>query len=134
MLARKPVGNTSAYLASGGQNTLASVQGDNTAASLFNDDTYSMNLTIERLGNDLLISGLLTGANGFSQSLSATDTTAATSGTYTFDRLGFLIGGNLDTDQAQFSNLDVALMQLPNLRPWRSDSSGCWPACCAGKR
>ena len=61
----------------------------------------------------MLVSGLLTGANGFSQSLSATDTTAATSGTYTFDRLGFLIGGNLDTDQAQFSNLDVALVTVP---------------------
>jgi hypothetical protein len=114
VLTRKPVGNTSVYLSTTGQSTaLASVQGDGTAASLFNDDTYSMSLTIERSGNNLNVSGLLTGLNGFSQSLSGTDTTASTLGTYAFDYLGFLLGGNLDTDQAQFSNLDVTFVPVP---------------------
>ena len=72
-----------------------------------------MSLTIERSGNDLLVSAVLTGANGFNQLLSATDTTAGTAGTYTFDRLGFLVGGNLDADQALFSNLDVSLVVVP---------------------
>lgn len=119
VLVRKPVGNTSAYLSVTGQSTaMASVQGDGTAASLFNDDTYSMNLTIERSGNDLLVSATLTGANGFTQSLNGTDTTASTLGTYTFDRLGFLIGGGLDTDQAQFSNLDVTFTPVPEPATW----------------
>jgi hypothetical protein len=106
-LARKPVGNSSAYLAVSGQNVLATEAGDNTVASLFNDDTYFMNMTIERSGNDLVISATLDGLNGFTQSILATDTTAGTLGTYAFNRLGFLLGGNLGTDQASFSNMVV---------------------------
>jgi hypothetical protein len=104
-LGRKPVGNTSAYLSTTGQNTLGTQAGDNTSASLFNDDTYYMNMTIQRSGNDLVISATLDGLNGFTQSISATDTTALTQGTYSFNRLGFLLGNNLAADQATFSNL-----------------------------
>ena len=112
VLARKPVGNTTVYLSATGQNQLASVQGDGTAASLFQDSLYSMSMVIQRTNNDLLISATLTGTNGFTQTLSATDTTASTLGTYTFDRVGFLLGNNLGTDQATFTNLDVAF--IPN--------------------
>jgi hypothetical protein len=125
VLTRKPVANTSVYLSTTGQSTaLASVQGDGTAASLFNDDTYSMTLTIERSGADLIVSGLLTSVNGFNQFLTGTDTTASTLGTYTFDRLGFLLGGNLDTDQAVFSNLDVAFVPVPEPSPLMLVSGG----------
>jgi hypothetical protein len=113
VLTRKPVGNTSIYLSVTGQTTpvLAAVQGDGTDASLFNDDTYSMNLTIERnAAGEMLLSGALTGVNGFSQMLNATDTTASTLGTYTFDHLGFLLGGNINTDRAAFADLDVTFM------------------------
>jgi hypothetical protein len=107
VLGRKPVGNTSVYLSVTGQNVLASVQGDGTAASLFNDDTYDFLMAAERMGNDLALEFTLTGANGFSQTLSFLDTTASTLGTFTFDRVGFLLGGNLDTDRASFSNVRV---------------------------
>jgi hypothetical protein len=111
VLARKPNPNTSVYLSVTGQNVLASTPGNGVN---FTDDTYAMSLTIQRSGNDLTILGILSGAtNGFIQSLSATDTTASTSSTYTFDHLGFLLGGNLDTDQAQFSNLDVTFIAIP---------------------
>ncbi len=109
-LARKPVGNTSAYLSTAGQNSLGTQAGDNTSASLFNDDTYYMNLTIERSGNDLVISATLDGSNGFTQSISATDSTAQTQGTFSFNRLGFLLGMNLAADQATFSNLLVTFI------------------------
>jgi hypothetical protein len=111
VLARKPVGNTSTYLSTTGATAaMASVQGDGTAASLFNDDLYSVVMTIERnAAGHLLVAGKITGANGFSQSLSGTDTTASTLGTYTFNHVGFLLGGNLDTDQAAFSNLSIAI-------------------------
>lgn len=113
-LGRKNVGNTNVYLSTtAGTTNLTSVQGDGTAASLFNDDTYSMMMTIERSGNDLLISATLTGSNGFTQSLSATDTNAATLGTYTFDHVGFLLGGNLDTDRAAFSDLQIFSIPEP---------------------
>lgn len=115
-LARKSVGNTTIYLSATAQTSLATVQGDGTSASLFHDDTYQMNLTIERnaLGH-LLISSTLLGANGFTQSLSATDMNAATQGTYTFDHVGFLLGANLAADQAFFSDLQVALNPVPEV-------------------
>ncbi|MGB7158738.1 MAG: PEP-CTERM sorting domain-containing protein [Tepidisphaeraceae bacterium] len=107
-LARKSVGNTTIYLSATGQTALTSVQGDGTASSLFHDATYAMTLLITRSGNDLIVSGQLTGSNGFLQSLNSTDTAAGTNGTYTFDHLGFLLGGNLGTDQAVFSNLTIS--------------------------
>jgi hypothetical protein len=110
VLALKPDGNTSAYLSTGGQSVLASAAGDGTSASLFHDGAYSMTLTIERSGNELAVSGELAGANGFLQSLSAVDTSALALGTYTFDRLGFLLGSNLGTDKAEFSNLLVTFI------------------------
>jgi hypothetical protein len=110
VLTRKPVGNTSVYLSVTGQSTaMASVQGDGTAASLFHDATYSIEMTIVRSGADLNINAILTGSNGFSQTLSGTDTTAGTLGTYTFNHVGFLFGGNLDTDRVVFSNIRVAV-------------------------
>ena len=113
-LARKSVGNTTIYLSATGQTSLATVQGDGTAASLFHDATYAMNLSIERdaLGG-LLISATLTGSNGFSETLSATDANAGLNGTYTFDHLGFLLGANLGTDQAVFSNLQISTPTIP---------------------
>lgn len=111
VLTRKPVGNTSIYLSATGQSpAVASVQGDGTVASLFHDGTYAMSMIIERdaLGQ-LLVSATLTGSNGFSQALSGIDTTASTLGTYTFNHVGFLLGGNLDTDRAAFSNLVVSV-------------------------
>jgi hypothetical protein len=70
-----------------------------------------MTLEIERSGNDLVVSGELEGSNGFMQSLSATNVTASTLGTYTFDHVGFLLGDNLDTDQAAFFNLLVTYIE-----------------------
>ena len=113
-LARKPVGNTSAYISIIGQSPpFASEQGDGTAASLFHDDVYAMKMTIELVNADLFVSATLTGANGFSQSLSGIDDSVAFVGTYTFDHLGFLLGGTLDTDRAAFSNLEVRLVPEP---------------------
>jgi hypothetical protein len=111
VLALKPEGNSSAYLSTTGQSVLASSSGDGTVTSLFHDGTYSMTLSIERSGDDLVVTGELEGSNGFVQSLNATNATADTLGTYTFDRLGFLLGNNLGTDQAVFSNLLVTYIE-----------------------
>jgi hypothetical protein len=110
-LARKPVGNTSVYLSTTGQNALASTQGDGVN---FTDDTYTFSITLERAGDELLVSGTLNGTtNGFTQSLSATDPTASTLGTFSVNYVGFLLGGNLDADRASFSNLDVTFVPVP---------------------
>jgi hypothetical protein len=120
VLALKPVANTSAFLAVGGQTVLTSVQGEGTDASLFNDGTYNLMLSIERnAGGELEIDSSILGTgfqrdgvtpNTFSQIFDFTTTDAATTGTYVFDRLGFLLGNNLATDRAEFMNLDVTFM------------------------
>jgi hypothetical protein len=119
-LARKPVGNPSVYLSVTGQNNLSSTPGQGTLVN-FTDDLYSFDLTVEYLADQtLFVSGNLHGAtNTFTQSLAAIDATASTLGTYTFDRLGFLTGGNLDADKAEFFDLDVAF--LPAVAPEEGD-------------
>jgi hypothetical protein len=57
-----------------------------------------------------VVSATLEGLNGFTQSLSALDATAASLGTYSFNRLGFLLGSNLGTNRASFSNLLVTFV------------------------
>ena len=111
-LGRKPVGNTTTYLSTMGQNVLTSTQGD---GSVFNDDTYTLAMTIQRVGDALELFGSITGTatTNFSQSLTATDATASTLGTFTFDHVGFLMGGNLDADRAAFSNVDVTFIPVP---------------------
>jgi hypothetical protein len=52
-------------------------------------------------------------ANEFSQIMNGTHLTASTTGTYTFDRLGFLLGNNLAADRAAFANLDVTFTPGP---------------------
>jgi hypothetical protein len=124
----KPVGNTTVFLSTMGATTLQSQQGDGTAASLFNDGTYELMMSIERnaTGELVLNSSIVgvgerpplepydpgdpppsPGSNEFSQIMSTTHADAATLGTYTFDRLGFLMGGNLDADRAAYMNLEV---------------------------
>jgi hypothetical protein len=104
-------------LSTTGQITLQAQQGDGTAASLFNDGTYNLSLSLERnAAGELLVNSSIVGVgfrpdgvtlNEFSQVMSGTHATASTTGTYTLDTLGFLMGGNLDADRAAFSNLDV---------------------------
>jgi hypothetical protein len=117
VLAVKPVGNTTVFLSTSGQTTLQAQQGDGTEASLFNDGTYNLSLSIERnAAGELVVNSSIVGTgfrpdgvtpNQFSQIMSGTHTAASTLGTYTFDRLGFLTGGNLDADRAAYMNLDV---------------------------
>jgi hypothetical protein len=109
-ISRKPVGNTSAYLSTTGANSLVSTQGNGT---VFNDDTFALSMSIERSGTSLVVTGTINGTatTNFSQSLNVAD---ATPPTFSFDRLGFLLGGNLDADQAVFTNLDVRLVPEPS--------------------
>jgi hypothetical protein len=117
VLAYKPVGNTSVFLSTTGQITLQAQQGDGTAASLFNDGTYNLSLSIERnVAGELVVNSSIVGTgfrpdgitpNEFSQIMSGIHSTVPATGTYQFDRLGFLTGGNLDADRAAYMNLDV---------------------------
>ena len=124
VLAVKPTANTSTYLSTTGQTSLTTQTGDASASSLFHDGTYSFGMTIERVESDLKITSSLSGSNGFSQTMTATHTSAVSAGTFAFDRFGFLLGQNLGTDRAAFNNLDVAYIPAPETLTLQVLSSG----------
>lgn len=107
-LTRKNPLNTNLYQSTtAGANSMQATSG---TQPLFHDGTYTMSMTIERSGNDLIVSSSLTrsGSPGFSQVHGPiTHVGAATGGWGTFNRVGFLLGANIDTDQAVFSNLRI---------------------------
>jgi hypothetical protein len=106
-ISRKNNTNTSNPMSTTGATSLASTPGNGTP---FQDDTFSLSMTITRLANgDLNIAGSITGTpavTNFSQSLSGVSP-AASVGSYTFDRLAFLLGGNLNADRGAFSRLRI---------------------------
>jgi hypothetical protein len=105
-LSRKPSGNTSTFLSTNGATTVLSTPGNGT---VFNDDTYALSLSIQRLATgDLQLSSSITGtaATNFTESFSGTDP-AATVPSYAFNRLGFLTGSNLGADRAAYTSLTV---------------------------
>jgi hypothetical protein len=105
-LSRKNTGNTSTYLSTTGSTALGASGGNGT---VFNDDTFTLSLSIERaVGGLLSLDGSITGTTttNFSEVLHGGESAAGVV-TYTFDRLGFLMGANLDTDRAEFSDLAV---------------------------
>lgn len=93
--------------ASLGSNNIANVD-------LVGGTQYSFSLTLTRNGSDGIDYALdmSEAANASNKliTLSGTDTTPQT---FAFDRAGFLIGGNLDADQAQFRNVDVTFTPVP---------------------
>jgi hypothetical protein len=144
-LAAKPVGNTSTPLSVTGQTTLNSAQGDGTEASRFNDGIYNLSLTVERnAAGELIVNGSILGVgdrpplepydpnspppspgpNVYSHTLVGTHIDAPTLGTYTFDRLVFLTGGNLAADHAAYMNLEVNFISAPAGTPGDFNNDG----------
>lgn len=78
---------------------------------IFEDATYDFALSLERTGTGVEIS--LAMDNDLGYSIIPASFEDATPGTFTFDRVGFLSGGNLNADQIQFNNLDVTLTPVP---------------------
>ena len=99
-------GNTSAYFSGTGVSTTGG-SAPGTGIS-FADGTYSFSLIIEKTATGLQINSAITRSSDSQDfgSVSLLDTTAQTS---TFNRVGFLIGGTLDADQVQFTNIDVTV-------------------------
>ena len=112
-LTKKPVGNTSLHVSSAAGTAVGTPSrpaGDPT----FDPATpYTFSMSIERSGNDLVLAGTITNGSTYTINLSGTDTAAAASGTYQFDRVALLVGGGLDADQAQFQNIDVTFTPIP---------------------
>lgn len=77
----------------------------------FQDATYDFSLSLERTDAAILVVFTLDNDQGYS--LVPNTTVDSTPNTFTFDRVGFLSGGNLNADQVQFNNLDVSVAPVP---------------------
>jgi hypothetical protein len=108
--------NTSWYMSStgGATATIATAIAPGTG---FTDGTYNFLLTLERIAAGIRINSSLIRASD-SQQFGLHSFTDTTPQTYTFNRVGFLIGNTLDADQVQFSNIDVtAVPFVPDTTP-----------------
>jgi hypothetical protein len=78
----------------------------------FTDGTYNLLLTLERTAAGIQIDGSIIRASDSKQFglISFEDTTPET---YSFNRVGFLNGNNLDLDRVLFSTIDVTFMAVP---------------------
>jgi hypothetical protein len=105
-------GNTGWYMTTGAGNA-ASIQTAAAPNVAFNDATYNILLTLERTASGIQIdSSIIRSSDSLQFGLhSIEDTTPLT---YSFNRVGFLIGGTLDADQAQFSSIDVTFVPEPS--------------------
>ncbi len=113
VMQERNIGNASAYISTTGTSTLASYTTAN--ATLTNDIQYSYAMTFTRnaLGGLDYTATMFqaTTPTNFLLNLSGTD---ATPQTFDFDRVGFLVGGSLDADRAQFRNVDVSVVPEPS--------------------
>jgi hypothetical protein len=75
--------------------------------------TYSFNLSLERTAAGMQINSSFI-RNSDSQQFALVSFLDTTVETYDFNRVGFLMGGDLNADQVQFSNIDVTLIPEPS--------------------
>jgi hypothetical protein len=104
-LYKRNSGNTSTFFSGTGVSTTGGTAPG--TGTTFSDGTYSLSLAIEKVATGLQINSTITRTSDSQDfgSVSLLDTSPLTS---TFNRVGFLIGGALDADQVQFSDIDVA--------------------------
>lgn len=103
--------NTTAFFAGG--TGIGTTVGSAPGADIsFTSSTYAFSLTLERVltGMQVDSSIIRTSDSQHFGIVSLLDTTVQT---YTFDRVGFLLGGAMDADQATFSNIDVTFVPEP---------------------
>jgi hypothetical protein len=75
--------------------------------------TYSFNLSLERTAAGMQIESSFI-RNSDSQQFSLVSFLDTTPQTYDFNRVGFLMGGDLNADQVQFSNIEATLIPEPS--------------------
>lgn len=93
------------YFSSTGVTTSTTGTAPETGMS-FNSGTYNFLISLERVASGLQINSSIKRASD-SQDFGTVSFLDTTPQTYDFQRVGFLIGGGLDADQVQFSNIDV---------------------------
>jgi hypothetical protein len=109
-------GNTSAFFSGTGVSTTG---GTAPGSGLgFANGTYSFSLSIERVASGIQVNSAITRTSD-SQDFGSVSLLDTSPQTYTFNRVGFLIGDALDADQVQFANIDVTFVPAgtPPLTP-----------------
>jgi len=74
--------------------------------------TYSFNMSLERVATGMQINSSMIRISD-SQQFALGSFLDTTPQTYNFNRVGFLMGGDLNADQVQFSNIDVTMIPEP---------------------
>ncbi|MEX1048443.1 MAG: hypothetical protein WED15_02865 [Akkermansiaceae bacterium] len=107
--------NTTQFFAGGTSNVSVNVTGGTAPGTgiSFASGDYTFTLSLERVASGLQVESTITRISD-SQDFGTVSFLDTTPLTYTFDRVGFLIAGNLDADQVQFSNIDVTLVPEPH--------------------
>jgi hypothetical protein len=109
--------NTTQYFAGGtGNASVNFTQGSAPGNGIgFVDGTYSFSLSVERMPNGVQVYSAIRRASDNQDfgTVSLLDTSPLT---YDFNRVGFLIGGALDADQVQFTDIDVTFSSISRLR------------------
>lgn len=108
-LRRRNVSTANYYSSTGTSIVLTNFVAD--SSMTFVDELYDFSLTLERTSTGILLTTTLENDQGYSLVPLTYEDTAAN--TATFNRVGFLAGGNLNVDQIQFSNIDVTVTQVP---------------------
>lgn len=105
--------NSNIFSSLTGANTLVTTT--NSVTELLNSTLYKFDLSLTRTVAGLnYFAEFMSSSNSVINSFTGTDTTVST---YTFDRVGFLSGGNLNADQLQLRNVDVSFTPATTSTP-----------------
>ena len=113
---QRTAGNTALFLSNTGSAVVASTANapHSSNGAVLADGTYGFSLQFARDGSNYDITASITGgANNLSNTFLLNDLPPVAGETFTFNNVGFLLGDGLNTDQAQFSNIDVTLVPEP---------------------
>jgi hypothetical protein len=117
VLRQRNAGNIDLFIANAGSVVAASTANppnSRTGATISND-TYNFLLQLTRDGDNLDISGSLSGGPGgnFLDSFTIDNLIPAATETFTFNSAGFLLGDAMNVDQAQYNNIEVIFVPEP---------------------
>jgi hypothetical protein len=113
-IAKRTLTNNNGYFStlSGNAPTLTTSP---SAGGPLTDGVYAFSLSLARSGSSITLSSSLIRQSDNVNFASVTNFSDTTPTTYTFDRIGFLSGGGLDSDQILLSNLSLAGNTVPEI-------------------
>jgi hypothetical protein len=114
---QRNAGNIDLFISNNGSTTVASTANppNSRTGAIITNDIYTFLLQLTRDGDNLDISGSLSGGPGgnFFDSFTIENLFPAATETFTFNTAGFLLGGAMNVDQAQYNNIEVVFVPEP---------------------